>query len=113
MTEELQIYRLIPNAPLDDPNWQNSPPQGEVVVRAYSTGDARHLAAQAEGDFLQTAAAPGEGVSTLMASAFRNEKLYAVVVDTQAGYDCVGPRGILEGLIAMPILDNIDTSRQL
>lgn len=41
MTEGLKIFRLVPTAASDDPNWQNSPSHGEVIVRALTAGDAR------------------------------------------------------------------------
>ncbi|NML75863.1 hypothetical protein HHL25_17155 [Rhizobium sp. S-51] len=95
--EELQIYRLLPSAPLTDPNWQNVSLQGEVVVRARSTGDARLVASEAETDFRDIGAKPAEDVSTSFASAFRNEKLYTVVLDTSGRYPADGERGIVAG----------------
>lgn len=41
MREALHIYRLVPNAPRDDPNWLNSLMQGEVVMRAVSSQSRR------------------------------------------------------------------------
>lgn len=104
MTEELQIYRLIPQAPPDDPNWRNSPSQGEVVVRARSSGDARVVAQEAEGDFTDMEAKPAEGVSTTNGSAFGNEKLYTVILDENSVHDTSGPRGVVEGAITSPLL---------
>jgi hypothetical protein len=43
-----RIYRLIPGAPLDDHNWRRAAHQGELVVRARSSGEARAIAARAE-----------------------------------------------------------------
>ena len=43
----MPIYRLLPSAPPDDPNWDRALNQGEVVVRAASSGAARAMAALA------------------------------------------------------------------
>ncbi|WP_454747764.1 hypothetical protein [Ciceribacter selenitireducens] len=104
MQDELNIYRLVPLAEPDDPNWQNSPYQGEVLVRARTTGDARVVAMEAEGDFLQSDAKPAEGVSTTNGSAFTDEKLYTVVREENSRHTRHGPRGVLEGKIADPVL---------
>ena len=102
MQEELKIYRLSPLAAPDDPNWQNATYQGEVVVAARSTGDARIVAADAELDFREIDAKPAEGVTTDMASAFRSEKLYTVVEEGTA------PPGTKRGVISGEItVDNI------
>jgi len=93
----MRIYRLIPVADPDDPNWSLSPCQGEVVVRAKSSGDARMVATTAEIDFPEIGAKPAEGVSTASASAFRNEKLYTVIEDISGRYSSDGPRAILSG----------------
>jgi hypothetical protein len=95
----MHIYRLIPIAEPGDPHWQLSPYQGEVVVRAKSSGDARQVAVEIEADFLNTDAKPGEGVSTTNASAFRNEKLYTVIEDLSGRYPVEGERQVLEGTI--------------
>ncbi|MCD2178141.1 hypothetical protein [Rhizobium sp. C1] len=95
----MHIYRLIPVAEADDPNWSLSPDQGEVIVRARTSGDARVVAAEAEADFLQHHAKPGEGVSTADASAFRNEKLYTVIEDLSGRYVSEGPRQLLSGSV--------------
>ena len=95
---DLNIYRLIPDAAASDPNWDLAQPAGEVVVRAHSPADARIVAAEAETDFLDIPAKPGDGVSTSSASAFRDEKLYAVVEDETGRYPREGPRTVLDGL---------------
>lgn len=105
----MQIYKLVPVAATDDPNWQLSPSQGVVVVRAKSSGDARQVATEAEGDFLETDAKPGEGVSTTGASAFRNEKLYTVIEDTSGLYPDDGPRAILSGTIDKDVIIPLKT----
>lgn len=99
MEPALRLYRLMPNAPAKDPNWQNSLPQGEVVVRALSPADARLVAAEAEGDFPELGAKPAEGVSTTQASAFLNEKLYTVVLKEDETDGQAGPRGVVEGVV--------------
>jgi len=99
MRDALNVYRLIPNAPSDDPNWQNSLMQAEVVVRAVSTGDARLVAAEAEGDFPDLAAKPAEGTSTTQSSAFLNEKLYTVVLEGDAESTGIGDRGVMVGRV--------------
>lgn len=97
MKDDLKIYKLTPIAAADDPNWQNAQSHGEVVVRARTAGDARLVASEAELDFMEIDASPGEGNSTLMASAFRNEKLYTVIEDTSGRFNTEGERGVIEG----------------
>lgn len=94
----MRIYRLIPVAGPEDPNWSLSPYHGEVIVRAKTSGDARIVATEAEADFPEHDAKPGEGVSTAGASAFRNEKLYTVIEDISGRYANEGPRAVLSGL---------------
>ncbi len=99
MTEGLKIFRLVPTAASDDPNWQNSPSHGEVIVRALTAGDARIVASEAELDFTEIDAAPAEGNSTKEASAFRNDKLYSVVADTSGRFSSDGERGVVGGRV--------------
>jgi hypothetical protein len=99
MEEQLKIYRLVPAAASDDPAWQNSPPQGEVIVRARTSGDARLVASEAELDFTEIDASPAEGNSTRDASAFRNDKLYTVIEDTSGRFGADGAREIVEGRV--------------
>jgi hypothetical protein len=102
--DQLKLYRLVPLAASGDLNWDLAPNQGEVVVRARSSGDARVVAAEAELDFLEVDALPGEGNSTTSASAFRSEKLYTVVDETDPSYPLEGPRGVVAGTVRV---DNI------
>ena len=95
--ERLNVYRLVPTAAADDPRWGNSPYQGEVVVAARTSGDARIVAASAEFDFMQTAAAPAADVTTSNASAFRSDKLYTVIEIDRNRADVA--RGVLEGTL--------------
>jgi hypothetical protein len=100
--EKLKLYRLIPVARATDPNWDSAENQGEVIVRAFSAADARVTAAQAELDFTEIDAAPAEGNSTRDASAFRNERLYAVVeMLDQQGIAEDGPRGVVDGVVSV------------
>lgn len=97
--ELLNIYRLVPIAEAHDPRWDNSPYQGEVVVAARTTGDARIVAAERELDFMEIDSAPAEGVTTIDASAFRSEKLYTVIEVDHARRDL--RRGVIEGEISV------------
>lgn len=103
-TDQLKLYRLVPIAAATDTNWDIAPDQGVVVVRARSSGDARVVAAEAELDYLEIDALPGDGNSTTSASAFRNEKLYTVIDETDPSYTVEGPRGVVAGNIRV---DNI------
>lgn len=103
-TEQLKLYRLVPIAAATDTNWDIAPNQGEVVVRARSSGDARVVAAEAELDYMEIDALPGDGNSTTSSSAFRNEKLYTVVDETDPAYAVEGPRGVVAGTVRV---DNI------
>jgi hypothetical protein len=97
--QAMKIYRLVPSAPLDDPQWMSRPPQGEVVVRALTAGDARLVATDAELDFMEIDASPAEGNSTSMASAFRSEKLYTVIEDLSGRFSPEGPREVVDGVV--------------
>ncbi len=107
MQEQLRIYRLTPLAEPHDPNWQNAQYQGEVVVVARSSGDARIVASEAELDFREIDAKPAEGVTTDMASAFRNEKLYTVIDEGPAPPGSA--RGLIEGTVGV---DNIISTQR-
>lgn len=97
MDERLKLYRLVPVAAPDDPNWLGAIAHGEVLVAARTAGDARIVAAEQELDFMDVDAAPAEDKSTSMASVFRNEKLYTVIeVDDGRTYH---QRGVVSGTI--------------
>lgn len=100
--QNLRLYRLIPTAANDDPNWLGATTHDELVVCAVSAGDARVVAADRELDFLEIDAAPAEDVTTVNASMYRNEKLYSVVDDgpAPAGIE----RGVVDGIVRV---DNI------
>jgi hypothetical protein len=100
--ERLNLYRLVPIAEADDPRWDNSPFQGEVVVAARSTGDARLVASSRELDYMEIDAKPAEDVTTSIASAFRSEKLYTVIEIDRDRTDL--SRGIIDGEIAIDVI---------
>ena len=102
--DELKLFRLVPLASATDTNWDIAPSQGEVVVRARSSGDARVVAAEAELDYMEIDALPGDGNSTTSSSAFRNEKLYTVVDERSPSYSVDGPREVVAGTVRV---DNI------
>lgn len=97
--EKLSIYRLEPIAAPDDPRWANSPGHGVVTVAARTSGDARIVAASRELDFMEVDAAPAEDVTTLNASAFRDDKLYTVIEVDRGRTDIA--RGVIEGEISV------------
>ncbi len=97
MDEPLKLYRLVPVAADDDPNWLDAKSHGAVLVAARTAGDARIVAAEREVDFMDIDAAPAEDKTTRMASVFRNEKLYTVIeVNNGKEYR---QRGVVEGTI--------------
>lgn len=98
--QDLQVFRLVPDAPRDDPRWDVAPSLGEIVVRAMSPADARIVASQAEVDFPDVGAMPGDGVATDFASAVRDDKLYRVEEDHSGRYTLHGEREVLSGLSA-------------
>lgn len=94
--EKLNVYRLEPNTRPDDPRWDNAPNHGVIRVRALSPADARIVAAEAEIDFLDIDAKPGDGTTTDFASAFRDDKLYHVTLEDEG--DVRGERGLIREL---------------
>lgn len=92
--ERLALYRLVPTARPEDPNWGRAPNRGEVVVRAKSSGDARVVAAQAETEEGKA----GLFTTEVKASAFLDDKLYTVRDEPPGRYRVNGPRIVLEGL---------------
>jgi hypothetical protein len=97
--EPLGIYRLQPIAAPSDPRWDNSPGHGVVVVAARTAGDARVVAASRELDFMEIDAAPADDVTTINASAFRDDKLYTVIEIDRNRRDVA--RGVIEGEISV------------
>lgn len=98
-----RIYKLVPVAESSDPNWRRAGGSGIVVVRADSPGDARVVASAAEPDFLDTDRKPGHGASTRFASAFRDEKLYAVIEVDNPDIAREGPREVVAGTVRNPL----------
>jgi hypothetical protein len=94
------IYRLVPIAREDDPNWDRATNQGEVLVRAYSSGDARVLAAYGEAAAISSTRP--QGTTQVSASAFRDERLYHVVEDDSGTFPESGPRAILRAQFKIP-----------
>lgn len=97
---QTRIYRLVPVARPDDPNWDRALNQGEVVVRAVSAGDARAIAAYGEAAAL-TLKAP-KGTTAVSASALRDVKLYSVVEDDSGEFPAEGPRQLLRAMFQIP-----------
>jgi len=98
---QTRIYKLVPSARPDDQNWDRAINQGEVVVRAVSSGDARIVAAYAEAAALSLKA-PVEATTRVSASAFRDSKLYTVVDDTSGEFPADGPREALRAVFEVP-----------
>jgi hypothetical protein len=99
----LKIYRLTPNAPNDDPNWVRALNQGEVIVRARSSGDARIVAAYGEAMAL-TLKSPiaAETTAKVEISAFRDPRLYHVAEVSNSKFDPEGPRAVLRAFFQVP-----------
>lgn len=95
--ELLNIYSLEATAAIDDPRWQGNPPSGPITVAARTSGDARIVASNREVDFMEIDAAPAEDVTTVNASAFRDEKLYTVIEIEHGRADV--SRGVLDGVV--------------
>lgn len=97
----MTIYRLIPSAPPGDPNWGRAMNHGEVVVLAHTTGEARAIAALEEASLRFGGVPPT--TTQVVASAFRDEKLYTVKKDLSGTFVDVGPVRVLRGDFRMPI----------
>ncbi len=95
-----RIYRLTPLAPPDDPNWNRALNQGEVIVRALSSGDARIVAAYGEAAAL-TLKTPVPDTK-MEASAFRDSRLYHVAEVANSKFDPNGPRTVLRAFFQVP-----------
>jgi hypothetical protein len=87
-----RVYRLVPTAGPGDGNWGRAANQGEVVVRARSSGEARALAARAEA---RAAGAPAMTTTQVMASAFYDPVLYGARLDGSGAFPPEGPPGVL------------------
>lgn len=93
--ESTGIYRLWPIARPYDQNWDHAANQGEVIVRAHSSGDARVVASEAEAK--ASGIAEPKATTKLLASAFRDPKLYSVQRIHDSGFPEEGPRMLLQG----------------
>jgi hypothetical protein len=96
----MPIYRLLPSAPPDDPNWDRALNQGEVVVRAASSGEARAMAALEEAR--AAVGAIPNSTTQVRASAFRDEKLYTVREDDSGEFPAAGPVQVLRANFRFP-----------
>jgi hypothetical protein len=96
----MPVYRLVPIAEPDDPNWDRALNQGEVVVRASSSGEARAMAALEEAR-AATGAIPNS-TTQVRASAFRDEKLYTVRDDHSGEFPAAGPVQVLRAHFTFP-----------
>ncbi len=97
----MTIYRLVPSAPADDPNWSLAINHGEVVVRAHTTGEARAIAALEEASVRSGGVPPT--TTQVVASAFRDAKLYTVTRDDSGTFEDAGPVRVLRGDFRLPI----------
>jgi hypothetical protein len=97
---QTHVYRLVPVAREDDPNWDRTTNQGEVLVRAYSSGDARIVAAYGEAAAISLK--NPLGTTQVSASAFRDEKLYHVAEDDSGAFPERGPRAVLRAMFEVP-----------
>ncbi|WP_299640053.1 hypothetical protein [Devosia sp.] len=96
----MTIYRLVPVAPADDPHWDLALNQGEVVVHAHSPGEARAIAALEEASYL--AGQIPKSTTQVVASAFRDEKLYAVKEESDSEFEDAGPVRVLRADFRVP-----------
>lgn len=97
----MTIYRLVPWAPPEDSGWQLALNHGEVVVRAHSSGEARAVAALEEASIRAHGVPPT--TTQVVASAFRNEKLYTVRQDDSGTFEDSGPVRVLSGEFLFPL----------
>lgn len=96
----MTLYLLVPSAPADDPNWGLAVNHGEVVVRAHSTGEARAIAALEEASVRYGGVPPT--TTQVVASAFREAKLYTVKRDDSGTFEDTGPVRVLRGDFRLP-----------
>ena len=96
----MPVYRLVPVADADDPNWDRAVNHGEIVVRAASSGEARAIAALAEAE--AAAGTPPLATTQVRASAFMDEKLYAVRDAPFDAWPAEGPPEVLAGSFQIP-----------
>jgi hypothetical protein len=99
--DEMRIYRLVPVAAPDDPNWGRAFNHGELMVRAPSSGEARAIAAFAEAR-ARGAEDPPKVTTEVRASAFLDEKLYGLVEVMDGPMERDGPPGVIAGSFDFP-----------
>jgi len=97
----MYIYRLKPIAAPDDQNWDRAFNQGEIVVRAPSSGEARAIAALAEAR-ARGMQGPPRITTEVSASAFLDEKLYGVTDVLDGSFLADGPPGVVAGSFTFP-----------
>lgn len=97
----MAIFRLYPLAEPGASNWDIAQNQGEVLVRARTSGDARLVAAEAEAA-LARRHDENDDIYSIRSSAFTDEKLYGVQQISDSGLDPEGERGLLAGAISLP-----------
>lgn len=95
----VNLYRLFPTARSDDTNWGRAIDQGDIVVRARSSGEARALAARAEARVL---GASPKITTQVLASAFYDPRLYGVRHEPSGIFETDGPLGVLKGTFQTP-----------
>jgi hypothetical protein len=91
----MTIYRLLPSAPPDDPNWDRAVNHAEGVVRAHSTGEARAIAALEEAS-IRAGGIPST-TTQVVASAFGMRGSNTVKEDNSGTFGNAGPARVLRG----------------
>jgi hypothetical protein len=90
---QMSIYRLVPIVGPDDPNFDLARYQGEVIVRALSSGDARVVAAAGEAS--ASGRDPNLFTTELRASALLEPHLYSVRLVEDSQFPTDGERQVL------------------
>jgi hypothetical protein len=96
----MSVYRLVPIARSDDPNWDRAINQGEIVVRATSSGEARAIAALEEAR--AAVSHIPKSTTQVTASALRDPLLYGVIDDASGEFPASGPIKVLRGNFQFP-----------
>jgi hypothetical protein len=99
MITAMRIFRLVPTGRPDDGNWGRAFWQGEIVVRARSSGEARAVAARAEA---RAGGANANTTTQVTASALRDPTLYGVREDLSGRFTADGPMEVLGGRFRFP-----------
>lgn len=102
----MHVYRLVPIAPPDDPNWDRAINRGEIVVLARSSGEARAIAAIADSD---TDNGIAKITTQVAASAVLDSKLYGLRHEgVAAESDRTGTARVLSGPTRLLYRNNHD-----